>query len=230
MLSEQVVLLPLVPIPFVNLTFLQSNFIRKPLNHVLIPIWIVLIHIKQKKVLISVLSESPLLIFMFAAIVMSDYLFYIMGRNFIFSEQMVYTVIQVIRSEETLDNYTIHGKELLLSLSVHHWCILRSTRAIVSWILILFRVTGVPVRVIRTFQRRAWKERLVRDDNIKVESFRLRSRIHLIHVGYTGVHPNHLWSRLKLEHLGRGQLYGRKNSFESICGCLMVMLSKCCVV
>lgn len=128
-----------------------------------------------------------------------------------------------------IDYYSVHGNELSLSISVHHYCILGVPIAIVSRFLIFFWIAAELFGIVLVFKGGVCENSIIGNDNVKVESLWLWSRVKLAHV-WNWVHPYHLWSRLNLQHLGGSQLNRRKNSFKGVSGCLLVMLGKCCVI
>ena len=99
MLAYQVVLLPLVPIPLVNLAFLQAQVARKLLNCGLIPVGIFVIHNLKEGELVSVFALSFALFLLLAGRVVPDDF----GRagfqsDLLLAEEGTHALIQVIRA------------------------------------------------------------------------------------------------------------------------------------
>ena len=109
LLSYEVVLLSHVPIPFVNLTLLQSELLSHLLNGRLVPIRVLVISDLELNKLVLIFSESFSLFFFFASRVIPNDLFKtVLDQHLLLSKKSTHTLVQVIRSHVIIENDPIY--------------------------------------------------------------------------------------------------------------------------
>lgn len=115
-------LFPLVPVPFIDLTFLESKLVWKFRNCSFVPVRIFIEKLQKNSVLVKILSLSLLLVLRLCGRIMSyDLLNGFLKFWFFFSKQEIYTLIQIIWVKDIINDNSIDFK-LLKRVFFHVFC------------------------------------------------------------------------------------------------------------